>query len=56
MVAELFKTATATQIVHIPYKGNGAAITESSGHSHVQVLHRSPELGEQWCLNIKRTH
>ncbi|MBI4191589.1 MAG: tripartite tricarboxylate transporter substrate binding protein [Betaproteobacteria bacterium] len=28
MVAELFKTETATQITHIPYKGNGPALTD----------------------------
>ena len=41
MVAELFKTATATQIVHIPYKGNGAAITDVLA-GQVQLMFGAP--------------
>ncbi len=41
MVAELFKTATGTQIVHIPYKGNGAAITDVLA-GQVQLMFGAP--------------
>jgi len=41
MVAELFKTVTATKIVHIPYKGNGPAVTDLLG-GHVQLMFAAP--------------
>ena len=41
MVAELFKTVTNTQIVHIPYKGNGAAITDTLA-GNVQLMFSAP--------------
>ena len=41
MVAELFKMETATQIVHIPYKGNGAAITDVLA-GQVQMMFSAP--------------
>jgi tripartite-type tricarboxylate transporter receptor subunit TctC len=41
MVAELFKTVTGTNIVHIPYKGNGAAITDMLA-GNVQVMFSAP--------------
>ncbi len=41
MVAELFKIETGTQIVHIPYKGNGAAITDVLA-GQVQIMFSAP--------------
>jgi len=41
MVAELFKTVTDTQVVHIPYKGNGAAIADILA-GNVQLLFGAP--------------
>ena len=41
MVAELFKTVTHVNIVHVPYKGNGAAITDVLG-GHVQLMFSAP--------------
>lgn len=41
MVAELFKTVTGTSIVHIPYKGNGAAITDMLA-GNVQLMFSAP--------------
>ncbi len=41
MVAELFKTVTGTNLVHIPYKGNGAAITDMLA-GNVQVMFSAP--------------
>lgn len=41
MVAELFKTATGTNVVHIPYKGNGAAIADVLG-GNVQLMFSAP--------------
>ena len=41
MVAELFKTSTATRITHIPYKGNGAAITDTLA-GNVQFMFSAP--------------
>ncbi len=41
MVAELFKTATSTSILHIPYKGNGAAITDTLA-GNVQLMFSAP--------------
>ncbi len=41
MVAELFKTVTDTNIVHIPYKGNGPAITDMLG-GNVQLMFSAP--------------
>ncbi len=36
LVGELFKTATATNIVHVPYKGAGAALIDTAG-GHVEI-------------------
>ena len=41
MVAELFKTVTDTNIVHIPYKGNGPAIADMLG-GQVQLMFSAP--------------
>jgi len=41
MVAELFKTVTHTNIVHVPYKGNGAAITDMLA-GNVQLMFSAP--------------
>ncbi len=41
MVAELFKTVTGTNLVHIPYKGNGAAITDVLA-GNVQLMFSAP--------------
>ncbi len=41
MVAELFKASTKTSIVHIPYKGNGAAITDLLA-GQVQLMFAAP--------------
>ena len=41
MVAELFKTATGATITHIPYKGNGAAITDTLA-GNVQLMFSAP--------------
>ena len=41
MVAELFKIESGTQIVHIPYKGNGAAITDVLA-GQVQIMFSAP--------------
>lgn len=41
MVAELFKTVTDTNIVHVPYKGNGAAIADVLG-GQVQLMFSAP--------------
>ncbi len=41
MVAELFKTVTDVNIVHIPYKGNGPAIADMLGGS-VQLMFSAP--------------
>jgi tripartite-type tricarboxylate transporter receptor subunit TctC len=41
MVAELFKTSTGTAITHIPYKGNGAAITDTLA-GNVQLMFSAP--------------
>ena len=41
LVAELFKTETATQITHIPYKGNGPALTDVLG-GQVRLLFAAP--------------
>jgi len=41
MVAELFKTVTGTNIVHVPYKGNGAAITDMLA-GNVQLMFSAP--------------
>jgi tripartite-type tricarboxylate transporter receptor subunit TctC len=41
MVAELFKTVTQVNIVHIPYKGNGQAIAEILG-GNVQLMFSAP--------------
>ena len=41
MVAELFKTSTSTGITHIPYKGNGAAITDTLA-GNVQLMFSAP--------------
>ena len=41
MVAELFKTVTGTNIVHVPYKGNGPAVSELLG-GHVQLMFAAP--------------
>lgn len=41
MVAELFKTSTNTGITHIPYKGNGAAITDTLA-GNVQLMFSAP--------------
>lgn len=41
MVAELFKTVTGSSIVHIPYKGNGPAVTDLLG-GQVQLMFAAP--------------
>jgi tripartite-type tricarboxylate transporter receptor subunit TctC len=41
MVAELFKTVTDVNLVHIPYKGNGPAIADMLGGS-VQLMFSAP--------------
>ena len=41
LVAELFKTETGAQITHIPYKGNGPALTDVLG-GQVQLLFAAP--------------
>jgi len=41
MVAELLKTETQTQITHVPYKGNGAAMTDLLA-GNVQVFFGAP--------------
>ena len=41
MVAELFKTVTDVNIVHIPYKGNGPAIADMLG-GNVQLMFSAP--------------
>ena len=41
MVAELFKTSTGATITHIPYKGNGAAITDTLA-GNVQLMFSAP--------------
>ena len=41
MVAELFKSATGTNIVHIPYKGNGPAVNDLLG-GQVQIIFGAP--------------
>lgn len=41
MVAELFKTVTGSNIVHVPYKGNGPAVSELLG-GHVQLMFAAP--------------
>jgi tripartite-type tricarboxylate transporter receptor subunit TctC len=41
LVAELFKTETGTQITHIPYKGNGPALTDVLA-GQVQLLFAAP--------------
>jgi tripartite-type tricarboxylate transporter receptor subunit TctC len=41
MVAELFKTVTGTNLVHVPYKGNGAAITDMLA-GNVQLMFSAP--------------
>ena len=41
MVAELFKTVTNANIAHIPYKGNGAAITDVLA-GNVQIMFSAP--------------
>lgn len=41
LVAELFKTETGVQITHIPYKGNGPALTDVLG-GQVQLLFAAP--------------
>lgn len=41
MVAELFKTVTGTTIVHVPYKGNGAAIADVLA-GNVQLMFSAP--------------
>jgi tripartite-type tricarboxylate transporter receptor subunit TctC len=41
MVAELFKTVTDVNIVHVPYKGNGAAISDMLG-GQVQLMFSAP--------------
>ncbi len=41
MVAELFKTVTGANIVHIPYKGNAFAVNEILG-GHVQLMFAAP--------------
>ena len=41
MVAELFKTVTGTNIVHIPFKGNGTAVNDLLG-GHVQLMFSAP--------------
>jgi len=41
MAAELFKTVTGLQITHIPYKGNGAAITDVLA-GQVQLIFSAP--------------
>lgn len=41
MVAELFKTSTGTRMVHVPYKGNGAAIADILG-GNVQLMFSAP--------------
>jgi len=41
MVAELFKTVTDVNIVHVPYKGNGAAIIDILG-GQVQLMFSAP--------------
>ena len=41
MVAELFKTVTGTNIVHVPYKGNGAAISDMLA-GNVQLMFSAP--------------
>ena len=41
MVAELFKTVTETNIIHIPYKGNGPAISDMLG-GQVQLMFSAP--------------
>jgi len=41
MVAELFKSVAGTNIVHIPYKGNGTAVNDLLG-GHVQLMFGAP--------------
>ncbi len=41
MVAELFKSATGTNILHVPYKGNGTAVVDLLG-GHVQMMFGAP--------------
>jgi len=41
MVAELFKSVTGTNIVHVPYKGNGAAVNDLLA-GHVQLMFGAP--------------
>ncbi len=41
LVAELFKTVTGTQITHVPYKGNGPALTDVLG-GQVQLMFAAP--------------
>lgn len=41
MVAELFKSVTGIGIVHIPYKGNGPAVTDLLG-GQVQLMFAAP--------------
>jgi tripartite-type tricarboxylate transporter receptor subunit TctC len=41
MVAELFKSVTGTQILHVPYKGNGAAVNDLLG-GQVQLMFSAP--------------
>ena len=41
LVAELFKTETGTQITHIPYKGNGPALTDVLA-GQVQLMFAAP--------------
>lgn len=41
MVAELFKTSTGTRLTHVPYKGNGAAITDTQA-GNVQFMFSAP--------------
>jgi tripartite-type tricarboxylate transporter receptor subunit TctC len=41
MVAELFKSVTDTNVVHVPYKGNGAAIADVL-NGQVQLMFSAP--------------
>jgi tripartite-type tricarboxylate transporter receptor subunit TctC len=41
MVAELFKSVTGANIVHVPYKGNGVAVNDLLG-GHVQLMFAAP--------------
>ena len=41
MTGELFKIITATSIVHVPYKGSGAAMRELIG-GHIQLMFSAP--------------